>query len=663
MSSKRRRKQKTEPRHKTGGSRPLSLRKCIAFSTAVLIVSVLLLELLLRAFSVGGVPSLFKPVLKIADSTIYQTSNDALWLFFGSRFKGGGRTVGSMVPERVEMPKPPGVVRVFMVGESTVQGFPYPPNLCASAFLQRYLQQRIEGKRVEVVNLGITAVASFPLRYVVDQALTMQPDLIVIYAGHNEYFGAFGVASTQGVGSSPWQMRMMLALRSTGIYQGVERLFGLFSNVSRETENAERLGLMSRMAGQELISPSDPIRRRAENSLKANLDYCCMRARQKNVPVVLCSLASNLADLEPIRNSPSKQAPGDWDKNLQLATEKITSEPAAARSNLEKLSQQNPDSALVHFLLGQTFAAERMTTEAGRQYVIARDLDAMPWRATSAMNETIQKCASGKGVVFCDVATAFTADAGGAPGWKYFTDHLHPSIEGQALLAWEISKTIGEARVLSLADKPKTNPSDDAILLGYNPLVRFNAARKVLLLFQSPPLDSETAARGFRSSELASITKDFQPYEGAAAKESEEEIRAGKTPASISYLGGRQAMAQSKFMEAASYFRAAQFETPQFSPQRSAAAYYMRLSLVRAGKIPRKPNPDNNGDLMEALYTEKALSTGRDLLIHAVAGLSMLQGDESAATSWAAKMNPSSQDAKEFREERNAVEAMVNVPR
>ena len=42
------------------------------------------------------------------------------------------------------------------------------------------------GRRYEVLNLGINGIASYELKMLLPQALSAQPDLVVIYAGHND---------------------------------------------------------------------------------------------------------------------------------------------------------------------------------------------------------------------------------------------------------------------------------------------------------------------------------------------------------------------------------------------------------------------------------------------------------------------------------------------
>jgi hypothetical protein len=59
----------------------------------------------------------------------------------------------------------------------------------------------------------------------------------------------------------------------------------------------------------------------------------------------------------------------------------------------------------------------------------------MPWRATSADNAAVREAAA-RGAVLCDMEGAFrAASPGGAIGWELMDDHVHMSLQGQALFA------------------------------------------------------------------------------------------------------------------------------------------------------------------------------------------------------------------------------------
>ena len=68
-------------------------------------------------------------------------------------------------------------------------------------------------KTVEVINLGISAVNSYTLFDQVDEIIEQKPDAILIYAGHNEFYGALGVGSNENLGGFPAFVRFYLKLQ------------------------------------------------------------------------------------------------------------------------------------------------------------------------------------------------------------------------------------------------------------------------------------------------------------------------------------------------------------------------------------------------------------------------------------------------------------------
>jgi len=60
---------------------------------------------------------------------------------------------------------------------------------------------RHPGVRIEVVNLTMTGINSHALRRFLREAMAMEPDALVLYAGHNEAIGPFGPADRFGPNS------------------------------------------------------------------------------------------------------------------------------------------------------------------------------------------------------------------------------------------------------------------------------------------------------------------------------------------------------------------------------------------------------------------------------------------------------------------------------
>jgi hypothetical protein len=83
------------------------------------------------------------------------------------------------LPE-VEIPPKGGRTRVIMIGGSNVQGFPTPK-------LSKALNWAMPEPGFEVINLGRRGYGSERCRILLDQALALQPDIVFIYMGHNEF--------------------------------------------------------------------------------------------------------------------------------------------------------------------------------------------------------------------------------------------------------------------------------------------------------------------------------------------------------------------------------------------------------------------------------------------------------------------------------------------
>jgi lysophospholipase L1-like esterase len=86
------------------------------------------------------------------------------------------------------LPKPPGLFRVFSFGGSATRGAGFPHHGSFSRWLERMLRAAYPERRAEVVNLGRVGYCSEQVKELVREVLAKgEPDLLVIYAGHNEF--------------------------------------------------------------------------------------------------------------------------------------------------------------------------------------------------------------------------------------------------------------------------------------------------------------------------------------------------------------------------------------------------------------------------------------------------------------------------------------------
>lgn len=390
-------------------------------------------EVLTRRWGYGGYPPVLK-ALGVADGRTYYGSNQAgLSTFFFQNLT----VVGSMEEQVFISPKPPGTIRVFILGESAARGFPQPRSLAASSFFQAMLQDLKPDHRIEVINLGTTAIASFPVMHILDEALRFDPDLVIVYCGNNEFFGAHGVASVHAFGRSTAAMKAFRFFRSFGLGQWITDV-ATRRGPSSDGEKRDRT-LMEQVIADAQIGPDDPRRAAAAENLERHISYMVHRCRDRGVPAIVCTLPANERDLAPIgAEAPPPLAPeaaARWGALLAEGRRLTTEDRPAALAALEKAAGLYDRSAALQFAMGQCLTALGRDDDARVCYAQARDLDPMPWRAPSALNDAVRRVA-GTGGELCDVQAAFAARSpGGAIGWELMDDHVHPNLAGQALIA------------------------------------------------------------------------------------------------------------------------------------------------------------------------------------------------------------------------------------
>jgi len=298
--------------------------------------------------------------------------------------------------------KAPGTLRIFVQGESSAAGFPYGRWASPAALLQQRLQRAYPDRNVEVINTGMAAVTSYVLLDFADEIIAMQPDAVVVYAGHNEYLGIGGVGSSLASARSPTLARGIVKLRRLHLYRSLERAFGSLGPAADPL--AARNGtLMSRVAAERSIPLGSPLYEQGLDQFRGNLARLLQRYRAAGVPVFIGTLASNERDQPPFSSAP----------------------PEAGEN-----------SALVRFERARQLEASGDHAAARAEYLAALDRDELRFRAPQAFNEVIRETAVAAGATVVDVQAAFAAAAeNGIIGAGLMLEHVHPDVEGYFQLA------------------------------------------------------------------------------------------------------------------------------------------------------------------------------------------------------------------------------------
>ena len=567
--------------------KPLSKSKTVAYRALMILLPLLALsvaEALLRACGYGGHTPCISRITELEDGALFVTNpSGAASYFFASRHRPGSMNSYAFIS-----PKPPDTYRVILAGGSAVKGFPQPSGFSDSAFLQLMLQDLLPNKTVEVINLGTTAVASFPVMDMLNEMWAHAPDLVIVYAGHNEFFGAYGVASQHKAGRFPTLLPWQKRLYSTALAQAIVTKRPK-RKLSKDTT------LMEGIIGRSYVAPEAPLRHAAARNLYRHLSRMVAAARAHQVPILLCTLPSNERDLAPLGSF--KNQPGVAEHNLkafehsvQTATRLLNENPEAALAYLAEAETTFPKQARLCFLKGSALFASGQYEAARAAFQQAIDYDPMPWRAPSASLAAIRQAAQLPGAHLCDIQRAFQMSSpGGCIGWELMDDHVHPSLEGQALMARSMVRsltherfglTITQANVDTLP--PWTHYAQE---LGDNPYDRYGVAHTLRVLCNISFYRSTNPEAYQRFDEQAKkLFSSFSPILQAEATNWQKPDMHKGAVRPLSGIAAHQLMREpgADYTQAKNLFRTARNNVPEYS---AWALEYLYFELVCRQKI------------------------------------------------------------------------------
>jgi len=169
----------------------LSLRRKILYAAVLTGITLALvagvMEMALRISGYGYSPHFARRVTLPNGEKIWRENRWCTAPFFSPAL------VRRPLPFRLTEKKAPGTYRIFVLGSSAAMGDP-EPSFSFARILESMLRSAYPGTRFEVVNAAITAINSHIVRGIAEDCARLEPDLFIVYEGHNEVIGPFGPA-------------------------------------------------------------------------------------------------------------------------------------------------------------------------------------------------------------------------------------------------------------------------------------------------------------------------------------------------------------------------------------------------------------------------------------------------------------------------------------
>lgn len=437
-------------------------------------VFVLAFELYLRFAGYGFDNALFV-VREVEPGNLRYVINTALKDKY--QFTGKFSVMDPIFPDTMKLKKEKKDFRVFALGGSTTQGYPYLDNGSFPRMLEAMLSISQSERNVEVVNLGVTAMNSYGVLDFMQMVPEYGPDLIVLYMGHNEFFGALGSASNLYLGDNRSVVRAFLKLHELKIYLLGKNLYQRLKG-----GEAENIGyLMKEIVRIKSIPVGSPIRERTYENFRANLIDIVNVAKDNNIPIIITTVVSNLKDFRPFDSE----------------------------------SGEGGNSANVFFERSSSMLSKGDKKDALKGLVKARDLDIIPFRAPSEINAVIRSVANDYGVQLVDLEVIMNRWADdGILGKPDIMEHLHPTFQGNYKIAATLAEAVFETRLLKMSrdlDWSGT-PAVEEIMdnIGFTSLDSYLGNHRVLNLMKEWPFtlnndNYRLPALGFNVADIESV--------------------------------------------------------------------------------------------------------------------------------------------------------------
>jgi len=341
--------------------------------------------------------------------------------------------------------------RIIALGGSTTAGYPYntlPQYNCPASFpnyLRAILQYNRNLPEIEMLNLGSNAFNSLSVLKVFKDIRKYDPDLVIVYTGHNEYFGPNEFAlskSANEIYSKKLFNHGFLDLRQTYLYQGLRWILKkIFKRAEAEYQDYAKWSL------ENTISPTDAYNEKVKEHFKENITDLIHMAKKAGIKVVLCTPVSNLT-FPPFASQFSKtldsQTRALWD-TLRVQSSRFydLGQYDEALAVWEKMYHIDSTYADIHYYTGMNYAKLNEYKIANSALSRAVDLDALPFRAKSYIDDICRRVARNENVILADTDLFFRQMSSKYyPEPSLLLDHVHPTEPGYYYMALFLARTM-----------------------------------------------------------------------------------------------------------------------------------------------------------------------------------------------------------------------------
>ena len=516
------RKKRAEEKRDSISTRRLWLFRLISIFVLPLLAC-LVLELGLRIIGVGYATSIAVPC-RIDDRDYYCNNARFGWRFFPKQISR------QMDPFAFPSEKGRNGYRIFVLGGSAAQG---TPNGAYSfgRMLEVMLRKTYPGVGFEVITAAMPAINSHVVYQMARDCLEYNPDLFVIYMGNNEVVGPYGAGAVfSPLAKHLGLIRGSIFVKSSRLGQLIKRLV---EGVKNRGETRSWRGL--EMFLDQHVCKDDKALTRVYRHFQTNLEDIVEGAGRRQVPVILCTVGSNLRDCPPFASQHSGAFSEDDKKKFEksFALGKQAENDKDFELALQKYRQASSIDngfAEVHFRMGQCHWHRAEYDDAKNSYIRALDYDTLRFRADTQINRIIAEVGreyQEEGVHLVDAMKVFSENSPeGITGKELFYEHVHLTLKGNYLLAQAVFSQM--ERILPASVRSKRDSRMESVSqaecersLGYTKWEECRIYDKVLNGFvKKPPFTNQA----YQSERVAYLSDRIGSLKRALTPEATSEM-------------------------------------------------------------------------------------------------------------------------------------------
>ena len=335
-------------------------------------------------------------------------------------------------PTEIARAKPAGTLRIVALGGSTAYGLYVGADAAFIAVLGKEIAAAT-GLPVEVVNLGCAGFASDRELALLPTALALEPDLVVIYGGHNEMLA--GDVGAPGGLTPALRLRAALLERSALFAWLDHAWIALLRSAETESVREEVAALEAGeiptfvtegVPASLRVPPSEAFRARAAEHYRANLTAMIALGRSAGVPLLFPLPVANLRVPPTFSvHAPGFTAEREFEGEMRAAAAlREAGKHAEELAAVDRALALSPEYGLANYARGEALRALGRDDEARVQHY-QRDRSHLPHHV--AARASLRRRRRRGGGALGRSAAALPREPLRRGGARLFIDHVHPT--------------------------------------------------------------------------------------------------------------------------------------------------------------------------------------------------------------------------------------------